>query len=140
MQAAIKLNIKKLSEQVASLEDISKKKKWQFFYDSDLDQLYLTPDVVKKDCVLYSVNNEFSIYVDKQSNIEGVFVEYFKTNLSSHNSRFKAFNNIFTVETNGLETVSEKKQDKAEILKELVKVEMLSSLVKSHNQQVTIAS
>lgn len=140
MPKAIDLDLTKLSKQVASLDTISKKKKWKFFYDSELDNLYLTPNLVKKDCVLYSVNDEFSVYVDKDSNIGGVFVQYFKTNLGSHDSRFKQFNDLFTVSNDGLETVSQKKEKKAEILEELLKAEMLSSLVKSNDQKVMISA
>jgi hypothetical protein len=140
MQKAINLDLTKLSKQIASLESISKKKKWKFYYDADLDNLYLTPDVVKKNCVLYSVNDEFSVYVDKNSNVGGVFVEYFKSNLSSHDIRFKEFKNIFTTTVDGTKTVSEKKGQRAELLKELVKVELLSSLIKSNTQRVLISS
>ena len=139
MQKAINLDLTKLSKQIASLDTISKKKKWKFYYDADLDNLYLTPDRVKRDCVLYSVNDEFSVYVDRNSNIGGVFVEYFKSNLSSHDKRFKAFSNLFTLRADGTKTVPQKKEKSAEILKELVTLEdQLTEAYTDYAQSIAI--
>lgn len=140
MQTSIKINTKKLSRQVADIESISKKNKWSFLYDPDLDSLYYSAKEVKNGYSLFSINKELSIYINKDSDLGGVFIEYYQSNLASHDKKFIPFADIFTTKTDSMATVgkSEKQKEDAVLLSEVIKAELLSNLVKSEGKDIFI--
>ncbi|MBI4039553.1 hypothetical protein HY388_01885 [Candidatus Daviesbacteria bacterium] len=84
-----KLNPKKLRESIYRLPNIAREEKWRLSYDKLIDALYFTPSIVARDAVLFNVTNEFAIYVNKNSKIEGLFIENFKANFVRHNASFE---------------------------------------------------
>lgn len=136
MQSSIiKLDLKKLEKQVADIDLISKEQNWSYNYDEELDFLYFSPKQIKNGYNLFSVGNDFSVYVDKNSNLGGVFIEYYRSNLSSHEEKFKPFKNLFI-------RASESKKDlviKKKQLSETLKAEILSELVKTNTNTINLA-
>lgn len=125
------IDLKKLQKQIANIESISRTNKWKYKYDEDLDSLYYSPNTIKKGFSLLSVNDEFSVFINKKSEIGGIFVEYFNSNLSSHTYKFKQFKLVFT---NHMKKLPKKKlEEKEEILTGVLKGELLSRLVQSDN-------
>jgi len=126
----INLDLKKLAQQVAAIDTISKKDGWSYHYDEELDSLYFSPRQVANKFTLYFVSDDFSVYVDNKSNLGGIFIEYYKSNLSSHEDKFRPFKTIFTKTMNKPEF----KQKKI-LLSEVLKAEILAELV---NKKETI--
>src|SRR6266702_3275722 len=54
------------------------KEKNRFCYYSQLDSLYFSPAKIQPHYSLFSINDELSVYIDKDSNIGGIFIEYYK--------------------------------------------------------------
>src|SRR6266478_2539106 len=100
MQQTIKINTKKLSKQVADIDTLSKDNNWSYRYDRNLDTLYYSSTSAKDGYILFSVNDELSIYIDSDSNLGGIFIEYYQTNLASHDEKFIPFAKIFTKKIN----------------------------------------
>lgn len=83
-------NKKEFIDLVGDLEAYAKVKNWSPIYDSDSDSLSLiSPNISKTARVKYLLDNEIAFYVNKNSQIEGVFVEYFKSNFISHTKGLK---------------------------------------------------
>jgi len=129
MSQTLKINYNKIGQQIAEIEKIAKEKKWEFFYDEDVDNLYYAPKKITKEFSLFSVSNEFSIYVDEESNVGGVFIEYYKSNLGSHEKAFKPYINVFTKSVENGKTVPKSKKEKAIQLSETIKAELLSDMI-----------
>jgi hypothetical protein len=102
----IEINNILLAKNVANLYDLVKSEKWRYFYDDDLDQLYITPkEGVKKNFNLVSVSQELSVYLDNSSNLGGVMISYFVSNLTNHDDLFEPFKKIFTKQFDGGKTI-----------------------------------
>lgn len=107
----IKINCNTLAKSVTSIYDLVEKGKWNYYYDDDLDQLYITPITgITKDFSLISVDQEFSVYIDDKSNVGGVMISYFRSNLSNHDNLFKQYKQIFTKKIDGGKTIPENKK------------------------------
>jgi hypothetical protein len=132
------IDLKKLERQVANLDIIAKKKKWTFSYDEELDTFYFSPKKIASGFSLFSLSDEFSVYVDKNSNFGGIFIEYYKSNMTTHDKKFKPFKNIFTEKSDNLSTISEKLGEKATLLSEVLKAELLSGLVNVDSKNIII--
>lgn len=104
-------------------------KKWSFLYDNELDSLYYSPKEMGSNYVLHSLGKEISVFVDKDSNLGGLFIEYYKSNLTSHEDGFKVFSNIFTKKTDHMTTVSDDNKSKAAALSAALKGELLSEIL-----------
>lgn len=128
-----KINLKKLQQQIADIETISKKNGWSFVYNEDLDHLYFSPREIPKGFSLLDVD-DFYVFVDEESNLGGIFIEYYKANLSSHEKEFKPFKNLFD---KGTKKTKDWTQDKIQF-SEVLKAELLSHLVKN-DQSVSLA-
>jgi len=90
----IKLNYKKIAEQIKSIHLIAREKKWIPYYDKELDSFYFTPNTIDSKYFLQAIGEELLVYVDEDSNIGGIFAEYFGNNLASHDEKFKPFKKI----------------------------------------------
>lgn len=135
----LNINIKKLTEQIASIDTISKEKNWSFYYDMEMDSLYFSPNKINKKYSLYSLTNEFSVYIDKESNFGGIFIEYYKSNMTSHDQKFKKFREIFTKKIDeNYRTTPKKEEDNVILLSEVLKAELLSELIKSKTNNIVI--
>ena len=113
---------------------------WQLKYDEDLDSLYYSPDTIPSNFTLFSLNDEFSVFVDENSNVGGVFIEYYKNNLTTHEEKFKPFKRIFLEKANHFTTIPKKLEEKAILLKEVLKAEILSEIVKVNQDRLTIVA
>jgi len=139
MLQTITLDYNKIQNQIASIDEIARNKKWGLYYDEDLDSLYFSPAKIASNYSLFSVNNEYSVYVDKKSNVGGVLVEYYKSNKSSHDKRYKELADIFSKKvTDDIKTVPDNKEGKAELLSTVIKADLLSILRQENGRVVAI--
>ncbi|HVZ67239.1 MAG TPA: hypothetical protein VG917_03165 [Patescibacteria group bacterium] len=90
-----KLNLNKIVNQVKDLHRIAKENSWVPYYDAQLDEFYFSPKVIDKKYTMQAIGDEFLVYVDQNSNLGGVYINYFNNNLSSHDPKFKPFKRIF---------------------------------------------
>lgn len=88
------INYQKVQDQIKSLHSISSKKSWITSYDAELDQFYMSPKEISSNFTLHSLGEDFLVYLDKNSNIGGIFIEYFRNNLASHDEKFKPFKQL----------------------------------------------
>lgn len=86
---SVKLDAKKLSAQVANLRDIAKQDKWVANYDSDVDQFFFMPKSIPNDTFLVTFDDEISLYLNKESEVKGLFIEYFSHNFVEHDKEIK---------------------------------------------------
>lgn len=129
MQKTININPQKLADQFTRIGDIARDKKWSFLYDGELDSLYYSPKKMKSDFVLHSLGKEISVFIDRDSNLGGLFVEYYNSNLTTHEDEFKEFSNIFTEKVDHMTTIPKSNSTKATTLAALLKGELLSEIV-----------
>jgi hypothetical protein len=134
MQQTITLDTQKLLQQIAQINKLAKEKGWEFYYDSQLDSLYYSPETIESHFSLFSISNEFSVYIDNQSNVGGIFIEYYKNNLASHDDKFKPFVNLFT----NSRQIPQKKKEKEILLSEVIKAELLSDLINTDKETIEI--
>ncbi|MCA9371513.1 hypothetical protein KC726_01310 [Candidatus Woesebacteria bacterium] len=135
MQKTIKLNYNKLQKQLAKMDKIAKENNWIFSYEEDTDSLYFSPKKIERRFKLHSLNDEMSIYIDNNTNLGGVFIEYYKANLATHEEVFKDFKNVFTKHEEGFLVIAKKNKKKEAILLKLLKENLMTtvSLEPSHN-------
>ncbi len=69
----------------------AKKQGWIFTFDKDEDVLFYSPEIIPDKAKLHSVNDEFSVYLDKKSNICGVVLEYCGHNFIKHHDEFTGY-------------------------------------------------
>lgn len=87
MSKELRLNKAKILSQLKVLESASNG--WTLEYDADVDQLFYGVQKIPKGTFLYQVNDEINLFVDKDSKVSGMFVEYFKNNYLEHNIELK---------------------------------------------------
>lgn len=138
MPKTIILNNLKIEKQIADIENVAKTNKWVYQYDPKLDYLYYAPEKIPNGFVLHSLNDDINIYVNNNSEVGGLFIEYFKFNLTSHEAKYKVFANIFTENASYGKTNPKKYGDKAQMLSAILKADMLSNLVRSESKTVEI--
>src|SRR5262249_26530361 len=80
-------------------------KDWSYSYFTDTDELYFSPPQIPKNTFLHSISNEFSVYLDKDSNVHGLFIEYFKTNFLEHEAEFAGLSKLLTSKNEGMATL-----------------------------------
>ena len=140
MDKIIQLNLNKVKTQLADLKNLASKNNWKYFYDKDLDQLSLSPKVISPEVFLHSLNKEIAIYLDKQSNVRGMFIEYFFSNFAEHEEEFKKLEELLTVEVDGLETISADKSDEASLITDALQGKALADLIKAPEQQISVSA
>src|SRR5258708_3590647 len=134
MNETIKINNKKLIKQIAKLKEIAGKEKWFYLYDKKLDQLSYAPKVLQSNYVLYSLTDDFTVYIDSQSNLKGLFIEYYSSNLAEHELEFKQFVNAFSEKIDGSSTIPSNKFAEATLLTDAIQAKMLSEIILRDNQ------
>lgn len=119
----VELNKDKLLTQLANLRDIAKSNHWVLDYDKALDQFYYGLKKMPKHSFLFSIDDELNLYVTKNSDLNGLFIEYFSSNFIEHNKQLKPF----------LELVSKEKKkidkEKAKLAKEAFQGDILKEFV-----------
>jgi hypothetical protein len=78
------LNLEKIQSQLTKLNEIAITNKWQVFVDKSIDNFYFSPNKIDSKFSLHQLDDDFYIYADKDSNLGGIFVEYFNANLVQH--------------------------------------------------------
>lgn len=138
MPKTIILDNLKLEKQIANIEQVAKKNKWVYQYDPELDYLYYTPKKIPAGYVLHSLNEDINVYVNTQSKLGGIFIEYFKYNMTAHEEKYKEFAEIFTKDTKHGKTNPKSYENKVRVLSEILKADMLSDLIRTDKQCVEI--
>jgi len=130
------LNLKKLQKQIALIDTISDQSKWKVSYDEETDSLYFSPDIIPDGFSLFSVNDDFSVFVNEKSDLGGIFIEYYKSNLTSHDKKFKPFKSFFMKQ----QTNKSKQQleEKTIQFTEVLKAELLSELALNKKSSIVI--
>jgi ketosteroid isomerase-like protein len=80
---------KKIWDVAGHLSDFALKNKWIPHYDSDTDSLVLHNPNLSSNARKKYFNDELAFYITNDGKIEGVFVEYFKSNFLSHHQEYK---------------------------------------------------
>lgn len=96
----------KFQNLINNLSTIALKNKWIPLYNKELDYFFWTQKNVSGEAKLVKVSHETSLYINPRKEIEGIFVEYLRTNFVEHNPLYgvllkqftkKIDNNVFTV-------------------------------------------
>ncbi len=58
-----------------------KKKTWTYNYDKECDSLFVGEYPMPRTTRLYLLDEDINVYIDKNGNIRGIFIEYFETDL-----------------------------------------------------------
>lgn len=87
MVKELKLDKSKIISQLNTLR--ANPGSWMLEYDPTIDQLFFGMSKIPKGSFLYQLNDEINIYIDKNSKLSGMFVEYFKNNYLEHNQELK---------------------------------------------------
>lgn len=78
---------KKILDFVANeFSQVATAQNWVSHYDKDSDSFVLRAPEIQNTKKRY-INDEFAFYLDDKSNVKGLFIEYFTTNLISHNEK-----------------------------------------------------
>ena len=107
---------------------------WVLEYDADVDQLFYGAKKIPKGYFLFQLNDELSLFVNKNSRVGGMFVEYFHDNYLEHNQELKPVlpemkDDDSTVEIEGIERVALGKELFLNALTAVVKRERLVTAV-----------
>jgi len=86
---SITLDKTRLLKQLGDLPVLAKDHGWQFDYDQKLDSLTYGEETMPRDAFLFNVNDEINLFVDADSRVHGLFVEYFGSNYVEHNESVK---------------------------------------------------
>ncbi|MCL2174244.1 hypothetical protein FWH58_03080 [Candidatus Saccharibacteria bacterium] len=83
MAKELKLDKAKILSQLRDLQSVSGE--WVLEYDPDVDQLFFGVKRVPKGSFLVQLSDEINLFLDKNSKLSGMFIEYFKDNYLEHN-------------------------------------------------------
>ena len=79
------------NEIIKELTKRAKKQGWVFTFGRDEDVLFYSPETIPNGAKLHSVNDEFSVYLDKKQKICGVVLEYCGHNFVKHHDEFVGY-------------------------------------------------
>lgn len=80
---------KELLDLASDLIGFVKKHGWISLYDTESDALSVTVPKLSKDARIQYFDKEVAFYVTKDKKIEGLFLEYFKTNFVKHHQELR---------------------------------------------------
>lgn len=126
---------KQLFGLATNFSDFVKKHGWVSRYDIESDALSITTPRLSEDARIKYFDDEVAFYITNNNKIEGVFVEYFKTNFLKHHRKSKKIEKVL----NELERKHKKDEDLVKIdisevkeiatdLQEAIKTSLLSRL------------
>lgn len=123
-----KIDLKKIAHQCVNLIEVAQDNKWEWKYDDDTDCLYYSKKEIPKGTEPLTFKEDFSLFIDRESKIQGFYIEYFHSNLISHDKRFKNMEKIFDKKnkTNEIEK---------EHLVEIVAKDILGDIVENHQNE-----
>ncbi len=61
------------------------------------------------------MGEEFALYLDAACNIKGLFIEYFRTNFTEHETEYKKIVELLDSDQDGLKTSSDKNRDEVRL-------------------------
>lgn len=111
-----------------NLSGIIKEQKWISHYDTESDSFVIRNPHLSEDSRKKYFNDEFAFYVNKKSQVEGIFIEYFISNFISHHKDFKFIIKDFKNKKENLMVIELKKSEIKKITPELESV-IINSLV-----------
>lgn len=88
METLVKEN-KKIFDFAYNFNEIVKKEKWVSRYDIESDSLSLTVSKLPNDARIKYFGDEVAFYLNKDNDVKGIFIEYFKSNFIEHHKDFK---------------------------------------------------
>ncbi len=80
------IDIKEVLKQIPA---IAEKESWLFAYDADEGAFFYSPERITGDAELYQVDDEYSIYLNKNNKPEGLFIECYDANFIEHHKELK---------------------------------------------------
>lgn len=99
---------KQLLDLATNFNDFIKKHGWVSRYDTESDAFSITIPKLSDDARIQYFDNEIAFYMTKDNKLEGVFIEYFKTNFIKHHKNSEKMDGVLDA--------LEKKQKKEETL------------------------
>ncbi len=72
----------------------AKRNGWVLRYDTESDALSITVPKLSNDARIKYFNDDIAFYITKNNKLEGVFVEYFKTNFLKHHRNSKKIEKV----------------------------------------------
>lgn len=124
---------KKIYDFLHNFQYIVKKEGWVPRYDIESDSLSFTIPKLSDDARLRYLGNEVALYSTKNKNIEGIFIEYFKSNFVKHHKNLSALLEGITKEVSPKRGLIELNKNKAikiiSDLEEAIEVSLIESLI-----------
>lgn len=75
---------------IQNLSGTVRDQKWISKYDAENDSFAMRVPDLSEDSHKKYFNDEFAFYLNKKSEVEGIFIEYFVSNFVTHHKNFKA--------------------------------------------------
>lgn len=85
---------KQLLDLATNFNDFAKKNGWVSRYDIESDAFSITIPKLSEDARIKYFDNEVAFYITNDNKVEGVFLEYFKTNFIKHHSKSKKIEKV----------------------------------------------
>ncbi|MDP3795350.1 MAG: hypothetical protein Q8R13_05540 [bacterium] len=79
----------KLLHLIANLKETAERDDWKVQYNKELDTFYWSRDTISPNTELKQFLDDFSLYINPDGNVEGIFIEYAKFNFFSHNKELE---------------------------------------------------
>jgi hypothetical protein len=133
----------KILSQMLNLRDLAQKGSWELAYDEDNDSLYYAPNRIPKGSRLFNFGDEFAVYLDEDSNINGLFIEYFESNFTQHEKEYKKIVTLLDKKTDGYRTSNNNNSDDIKLAENALSGEVLRSFfefIESTRKEVTTST
>jgi hypothetical protein len=83
-----------LLDLATNFNDFTKKNGWVSRYDIESDAFSIAVPKLSEDARIKYFDNEVAFYITNDNKVEGVFLEYFKTNFIKHHSKSKKIEKV----------------------------------------------
>jgi len=80
---------KKIFDFIYNFSKIAKKENWVSRYDIESDSLSFTVPKLPMDARIKYFGDEVALYLARDNDVKGVFIEYFRSNFIKHHKDFK---------------------------------------------------
>lgn len=84
-----KENKEKILDFGCNFSKVAKENNWVSRYDLETDSLSFTKPKLSSSSRIIYLDNEIALYFNNRNEIEGIFIEYFKSNFIKHHNEFK---------------------------------------------------
>ncbi len=85
---------RQLFDLATDFNDFAKKNGWVSRYDTESDALSITIPTLSKDARITYFDDEVAFYITNDRKVEGIFLEYFKTNFIKHHRDSKKIERV----------------------------------------------